>query len=243
MARAETADPEGSKYLRVRDALLGHIANLHTHDPLPSERELANQYGISRMTARRVVESLTRDGYVYRRPGAGTYVATPTVSKALPLAGFSEDMRARGLSPGARIVHAETCPAGPRVGPRLDLSPRQLVTYLVRVRLADDVTMCLERTRLPDDLFPGLLDLTLGTSLYAQLHSTYGVQIRHASQTIRATVFTTEEAALLDVPPLSPALHVTRTGYDDSNRPAEFTESFYRADRYDFTFAIHRERG
>lgn len=209
---------------------------------LPSERDLATEYGVSRMTMRQVVEELADHGYVYRVQGLGTFVDRPRVSKSLVLTSFTEDMLARGLRPGSRVLEVCERPAGAAAGSDLQLSPVEPVVYLCRVRLADDVPMCLESIELPARLFPGLPELALTGSIYSLLATRYRVRIAHAEQRIRATVLDVEEAARLEVPALSPALLVERISSDRAGRSVERARSLYRADRYDFRVAVDRRR-
>lgn len=221
---------------------LGHelIDALRAHDRLPGERELAGRFGVSRMTLRRALDELEVAGRIYRLRGAGTFVAEPTVTKELTLTSFSEDMRARGLEPGSRVLEQRERPAGAEVGRDLGLSPVEPVAFVRRVRLAGRAPMCLEEVVLPARLVGGLLDAPLEGSLYEALRERHGIEIVRADQQIRATVLDPEDAELLEVPPLSPALDVERVAFDQRGRPVERTRSLYRADRYAFHHALTR---
>ncbi|HIY41127.1 MAG TPA: GntR family transcriptional regulator, partial [Candidatus Nocardiopsis merdipullorum] len=102
------------KYIQLRDLLLDRIAaaGLGVDDMVPSERELSNLYGLSRMTVRQTLDMLVAEGRLYRVPGKGTFVARPKIEMSLALASFSEDMRARGYKPGARELIRQIVPAG-----------------------------------------------------------------------------------------------------------------------------------
>lgn len=226
---------------QLRAHLIGLVSGgLDPHVKLPTERELAEQFGVSRLTVRRVLDRLERDGLVYRVQGAGTFVSSPRISKSVELTSFSEDMRERGLRPGSKLVRAEIEAAGPSIGYALGLSPSTEVLHLERVRTADDEPMCLEHSYLPKDLVPGLADLDLTNSLYELLTSRYNLRLERAEQTIRATVVDAATANLLGVPPFSPAFQVERTGYDHRGRPIERAESLYRGDRYWYELTIYR---
>src|SRR6059058_2863283 len=104
MAFAAQAAP---RYRQVAAELEQAIESggLRPHDRLASERAIAEQHGLSRMTARQAVELLVRRGVVYRRPGSGTYVSPPRVVHSLErLAGFSEQMRRQGVHPSGRVL-------------------------------------------------------------------------------------------------------------------------------------------
>jgi GntR family transcriptional regulator len=235
LSRAET------KHEQLRSALLSLIEQ----DPrreraLPSERDLAAEFGVSRMTARMAVEELADQGFVYRVQGRGTFVRQPWVSKSLALTSFTEDMLARGMRPATKVLASAERPAGAAAGHDLQISPAEPVVFVRRVRLADGVPICLEAVELPAALVPGLLGEALTGSLYDLLASRYRIRITHAEQRIRATVLDQDEADLLGVAPVSPALLVERVSLDRAGRPVERARSVYRADRYDFRVAVDR---
>src|SRR5690349_24938010 len=79
---------------------------------IPSERELCEQYGISRMTARQSITELVNEGYLYREQGKGTFVAQPKITQSLTtLTSFTEDMKARAQRPITRVLSREMYPA------------------------------------------------------------------------------------------------------------------------------------
>ncbi|MCP2321914.1 GntR family transcriptional regulator [Hamadaea flava] len=228
-----------------RELLQNHLGRLidhelGPHDRLPTERDLAEEFAVSRMTVRQALERLERERRVYRVQGAGTFVAPPAITKSIELTSFSDDMRSRGLLPGSRLRIAEDVPAGADIGFALGLSPSASVVHIERVRTADGEPMCLEHTYLTGSVVPGLLDEPLGGSLYEVLRERYRITLVRAEQTIRATVLDQATAELLAVPAFSPALLVERTAFDQRDRPVERAVSTYRGDRYNYQIALAR---
>lgn len=235
-----TTSPRTTKADRVRQHLVAAIdGGLAPHDKLPTERELADEFEISRPTVRRALDQLENDGVVYRVQGAGTFVSDKSITKSFELTSFSEDMRARGLVPGSASLEASTVPAGARIGYALRLSPATLVIHLRRVRTADGAPMCLEDAYLPDQLIPGLAQLVTESSLYRVLEQ-HSLQPQRADQVIRATVLEPGDAELLGVPAFSPAFAVNRTAFDARGRAVEYAESLYRGDRYSYELNVRR---
>jgi GntR family transcriptional regulator len=233
--------PNGGKAEQVRRHVLHLVeAQLRPHDKLPTERELAGELAVSRLTIRRVLDNLERERRVYRVQGAGTFVREPHVAKSLELTSFTEDMRQRGMVPGSRLLTAERAPAGARISQELTLSPGDPVIHLARVRTADGEPICLEHSYIPEALAPGLLDLDLEGSLYELLSTHFRLHLEHAKQTITATVVDPEDARLLSVPAFSAAFRVERTGFDARGRPIERAESLYRSDRYHYELTLYR---
>jgi GntR family transcriptional regulator len=230
------------KYETLRSYLMDLIDHeLAPHAQLPTERSLAEQFSVSRMTARRALDQLQSEQRVYRIQGAGTFVADPPITKTVELTSFSDDMIRRGFVPGARLKLVETRPAGSDLGFHLRISPAQSVTCVERIRTADGTPMCLERSYLPTDAVPGLQTLQLTGSLYELIRERYGLVIVSAEQTARAVVLSEADAESLEVAPFSPALLVERTGLDVRRRPVERAVSVYRGDRYAYEFTLHRD--
>lgn len=208
---------------------------------LPTERELAATHDVSRATVRQALASLESMGVVNRIQGSGTFTVGPAIAKSLRLTSFSEDIRARGLVPGSRVVSADARPAGADVGRDLRISPAAEVVRLVRVRTAGGVPMCLEEVYLQSAHVPGLLDLDLSASLYELLDTRYGIRLVRADQVLEATVLEERDARALDSPLLAPALRVHRIGLDGRDRPIERSTSLYRGDRYQIRYSVRRE--
>ncbi len=213
---------------------------LAPHDKLPTERDLADEFSLSRLTVRQVLARLESEGWVYREQGSGTFVGEPRIAKSLELTSFSEDMRARGLRPGSDQVKILELPAGAEVGRALEISPRASVLHFHRIRTADGAAMCIEDSYIPAALAPGLSGTNVEGSLYELLESRFHLKVDHADQTIRATVLSPSDAALLGSVEFGPAFDVTRVGFDARGRRLEYARSVYRGDRYSYDLTIYR---
>ncbi|MGW3627009.1 GntR family transcriptional regulator [Streptomyces sp. NPDC000880] len=232
---------EQRKHEVVRGHLLGLLQEAAPNDRLPTERELTEALGVSRLTVRRALDQLVSESRVYRVQGAGTFVAEPSIRKSNAFASFSEDMMARGLLPSAQLLTAELTVAGAHHSWKLGVSPGERLVRIDRLRLTDGVPMCLESVHVVERLVPGLLDQSLDGSLYDLLSKTYGIVIERAEQTVTATVLDAADARHLAVPPLSPALQVERVTYDEEGHSIELARSLYRGDRYSFEATLHRQ--
>lgn len=94
-------------YYQIMEQLKAQIKSgeLLPDMPLPSEREYAEQFGISRMTVRQALSNLVNEGFLYRLKGRGTFVSKPKMEQALQgLTSFTEDMKSRGMTPGSRLI-------------------------------------------------------------------------------------------------------------------------------------------
>jgi GntR family transcriptional regulator len=222
-----------TKQRETRERVLELIEALGVGDSIPSERQLGVDLGVSRLTVRAALDELVREGYLVRRRGAGTFVAEPKVAKGIDINSFSDDMRARGMTPASRTLELRTVPAGARLGRILHVSPAEPVVSVKRLRLADGEPMAIELLHVRQSLVPGMTGADLEeSSFYDLLASRYELLIVGGSQTIEPTVTNEEESSTLGVPLHSPALLFERVTRSGSGEVVEFTSSTYRGDRY-----------
>lgn len=212
---------------------------------IPSEKALAAQFSIARMTARQAVDGLIREGLLVRVHGRGTFVTTRRVERELTrMHGFSEDMRAQGMSPSSRLLAREVIPAPPEVSEQLDLGAREAVIFLKRIRLADGTPMALETSYLRYELCRPVLEADLEAgSLYTFLQEMAGIRFRAAQQELQAALPTATEAELLEMPRRYPVLVVTQTTFvelPERDSPAICGRTLYRGDRYRFRLEVPR---
>lgn len=242
--RPEAPDP---LYVQLKDSLVADIraGRYGVHQRLPSERELSQRYGVSRMTARQALLELARDGVVYTRVGKGTFVAGPKIDQQLrTLTGFSREVRARGGHPTSRVLEARVIPASAEIAGRLRLTPgADPVVCLSRLRLADGLPLAIETAYLPLNLCPNLLDHDFSVeSLYSVLENEYGLRLTQAEQTIEAALATPRELELLELIPPAAVLRMQRLTLADA-LPVEYVLSVYRGDRYKFRSVLQAGSG
>jgi GntR family transcriptional regulator len=231
--------PKGEQ---LREILEDAVAGLEPGQPIPSERVLAERFGVARMTVRQVVDRLVGLGLLYREHGRGTFVADRPIAKTERLTSFSEDMAARGLRPGAFVLSQSEVPASLRVAAALEIPEDAPVVRIDRLRHAGGVPMAMERAHLPADRFPGLAGRRLGDdSLYEVLEREWGAAIVDGDQRVSAGAVDADQATFLGVTPGDPVLVFERVTRDESGRVVEFTRSVYRADRYEVVLHLRRE--
>ncbi len=123
-------------------------------EALPSERELSAMTSISRVTVRKAIDTLLREGMLSRRPGSGTYVSTRIEQPASLLAGFCADMANRGSRPGSIWIEKVLANPTPEEAMTLAVSPDEQVVRMTRVRTADDEPLAIERAVVPAGFLP-----------------------------------------------------------------------------------------
>jgi GntR family transcriptional regulator len=227
------------KHVAITNALREQCRELAVGTRLPSEKELAVQFEVSRMTVRQALDALADEGRVERVPGLGTFVRRPTVAMGPSLTSFSEDMRARGLRPSSRLIALEEVTAPTEVAPDLAVDEGSTVIRLERLRFADDDPMCLEEAHLPARFQRVLEDADLEESLHEVLAKA-GTVVTTARRRVRAVPAPSRDAQLLGLPEHAPALEIVDVFFDAGRRPVHRSRSRYRHDRYEVMSDLFR---
>jgi GntR family transcriptional regulator len=224
-------------YRAVAEALIERIdkGDLLPGGRCPSERQLASEYGISRMTARAAVNLLVQRGYVARKNGSGTFVASPKIELDLStVAGFSDRVLRHSIVPGARVIEARTVGTeelDSSVATSLEITGEELVHMLIRVRTGNNELLALEKSYFPARHCPDLLHNELTGSIYELLRTRCNLELAHLRQKLEVTQLDASAAKALASHPDAPALRITRTTWDAHGRPIEFARDLYRGDR------------
>jgi GntR family transcriptional regulator len=226
----------GPLYLKLRQTLEDAIrSGKLTHgDALPAERDLADYASVSRVTVRKAVDDLVKDGLLTRKHGSGTFVVKPVSKVQQPLSqltSFTEDMARRGLATRAEWLERGLFHPSPEEMMMLGLTPGTMVARLGRLRIANDMPLAIERASLSAEFLPE--PKSVDTSLYAALEKTKARPVR-AIQRISACNMKNPDAGLLAMPVGAAGLSIERISYLASGRVVEFTRSLYRGDAYDF---------
>lgn len=213
----------------LREAIDRRI--LDADDALPPERDLAVEFGVSRITVRKAIDGLVKEGLLMRRHGSGTFVRGRVEKNFSMLTSFSEDMRARGRNPRSDWLKRSTGTVTPEEALGLRSSPGTPVLRFHRLRFADDAPMSLEYATIVASCLPSLD--AVESSLYEALERAGNRPVR-ALQRLRAVLLTPEQARLLCAKPGDAGLLVERLGFLQDGRAVEFSQSYYRGDTYDF---------
>jgi GntR family transcriptional regulator len=224
---------KGPLAVRLRDAIAASIRDgtLPSATVLPPERDFAQELGVSRSTLRNSLRDLAAMGLIQTRHGAGTVVRGPIPKALSRLSGFTEDVRARGLTPSSDILSCVTGPAKPDVALRTGMALGTPVVTLTRLRRADGEALSYEVVAVP--VWAVGMDWQGQGSLYDRMDA-LGTRPVRMLQTLQALPVEPEIAAHLGIPTGAPVLRITQVGYGPDGRAVEDALSIYRGDRYKY---------
>jgi GntR family transcriptional regulator len=216
---------------------------LNMGESVPSEWELAELYGVSRLTVRNALDNLTRQGWLIRRHGVGTFVAHPNVTEITPSKlSFTEQMRAIGRKPSSRLISLRVVAADIQVANMLKLAQGEPAVEIVRLRLADGEPILLETSCLSQKRFPGLENATELThsSLYDWLATHYQTPVAVMDQTLEPVLLSEVQAQQLETEAGTPAMLSKVLAYTNGAEPIEYSWSVTRGDQCRFYFSFRR---
>jgi len=208
---------------------------------IPSERELAKDFGISRMTVRQALNQMVAEGMLVRERGKGTFVSNRKIQHK-NISSFSETVRAKGMVPSTRVLCFQKETAGDDIAGKLGISKNDQVYVFKRLRLADGIPVGLEQVYIPAFLCPDLESFELESSLYQLINDKYGIKISYMDNTIEASVTTAEERKLLKISSSVPVIRITGISYITDGRKFSFERDIYRGDQYSYNARIFLER-
>jgi GntR family transcriptional regulator len=230
-------------YTQIRKSLRDDITNkvLAPGQKIPSEDELAAEFGVSRMTVRQGISDLIDEGLLYRRHGVGTFVAQPHFERDHSrLASFVESAKEDGIDLNIRVLIADILPAKLKVAQSLSLQEGDLVVRVKTLRYVADIPITVHDTYVPYRQFPQLLQEDLEAHHLWEIFDSYGFRVKRAVQRLEAREADEEVAQLLQVDEGFPILYKERIVFLDDGTPVEFTYCYNRGDRYSLTIVLNR---
>ena len=208
-----------------------------TRDPIPSEHELCDLYGVSRTVVRQALGALVANGLLYRVKGKGTFVAPHKLEEKFIQRsdGFFREMTSRGLSVTSAVLVQEVTLPPPHVRHQLQLRDGEQTVRIDRLRSVEGQVLLFVQTYIPYELCPDLLTADLATgSLYALLRERHGLSVASGKRTVEAVLAHPPISTLLEVRKGAPLLKIESVSYLADGRPLEYYEAWHRADRSKF---------
>ncbi|NLY90449.1 MAG: GntR family transcriptional regulator [Firmicutes bacterium] len=211
---------------------------------IPSENELAEYYGINRLTVRNAIDALVAEGLLKRVQGKGVYVCVVTDEKIErdleTLGGFRQTIRTKKARPSIKILTKAQRPAGTKYARIFNIDPKDMVYYIKRLDYVDEEPVALEEIYLPYQLLPQLEQIDLSVFSLYEVYDFYGITLKRAWQTLDLKKLEPSDAQLLHVDPGRVVLLFTCISYDENDRVIEYSRSYTRGDLCNFTVHYHR---
>lgn len=202
---------------------------------IPSERDLALQFDVSRMTARQAVNTLVDEGLLERRRGAGTFVALEKVREKMSgVPSFTETVERQGKSPASKLVAFHTKPASISEAEKLMIEHNEEVLIMERIRTADGIPICYEVATIPFKFVEDLSKTQITQHLFKTLEMEKEMRVERSEQTISATWASESIAEMLGIKRGSSVLRLRQVSYSQEGTPFEYVRSQYVGDRYEF---------
>jgi GntR family transcriptional regulator len=229
-------------FLQLREEI--HSGSRGFGSRMPTEEELSEQFGVSRITARRALAELADTGLVERKRRVGSHVIYQSPAK--PIEGSIEQaiesLITFGRKTQVKILELETVPARAPITEALHIDPGTPVLRVTRVRWLDDLPLSYLVSYVPADLAGAMNRTSLRSTPMLSLLEQEGVHIGAATQTISASLADGPLATLLGVDIGSPILRVSRTVMDVDKRPVQHVLAQFRPDRYQIKLDLHSAR-
>jgi GntR family transcriptional regulator len=234
-------------YLLLRQRLLDGVYD--TDEPLPGENALAQEYGVSRLTVRRALDTLSSEGLVSRRQGRGTFAQAPSQLSA-PQQGATVDalmahLARMGMRTQVKLLDLSVEPAPATVAARLEVTAGSPVHRSLRVRSHQGEPFSYLLTYVPDTIGRRISRKALGSKPLLQIFGELGIRVSGAEQSISAVLADPAAAEALEVPVASALLNIRRLVRDTAGRPVEYLDARYRPDRFEYRLdmAAHETSG
>ena len=224
-------------YKKIRSDLLQEIMDgKYSAQQLPTEAELCERYGVSRMTVNKGLSMLSHEGLIRRIPGKGSFVNRNEIQKKISEPrGFTEDINSLGRHPSTKLLLLKKLKAYEveEVARIFNLQSNSRVYYFERLRYSDDLPIAVTRTYISGEVVKKVTKGPLEKSFYKYLKDELDITPRCADYQIRARTANEQEIELLNCAG-EPLLEVRHISYTEDDVPFEYNSAAYLASKFYF---------
>lgn len=230
----ETLDTDSHMpyYVQIKYYLRQLIQNSAPNTLMPSEKELASKFGVSRGTAKQAIMDLVYEGILYRVQGKGTFTKGNLSRNYDHLPTFTKDIRRSGASASSVLLSFTHSAPAPRARDFFHLKDDETVIRYKRLVLDNDQPNALVISYLNGRLYKGLKGTDIGVSLYETLDKKFHAAPAIVHDTYSTAAISPKTAVLLQQPETAIVIYSERLSYLSDHTPVEFVESYIRADRF-----------
>ncbi|SES88150.1 GntR family transcriptional regulator [Anaerobranca gottschalkii] len=229
-------------YYQLKEIIQEMIENeeIKAGEPIPSENELCEYHGISRMTVNKAINSLVYEGLVYRLKGKGTFVSeNKKMHEINSLKGFTEEMEEKGYKVKTKILSFKIVKATMSKMKHLKLDNPENLIEIKRLRFLNDEPHSIETAWIPKKFCSDLTEnLLKNNSLYWLFRNKYNLNLKYGKQVIEPILINSYESKLLGIAEKSLALLFRRTTMLDDDKVIEYTKAIYRTDKFKYELEL-----
>ncbi len=222
-----------------------HMINTTTNvdEPLPSERKLCEDFGVSRTTVRAAIQELIARNELISKPGRGTFINTSILKVNLEaLDSTTEKIRGAGKVVRSKILKSNVIEANKDLALTFSVSLGDKLFELKRIRFMDDEPFSLDTTYLNVNKFPGIeaIDFT-DDSLFRVLKDVYRVNLNHGEETFEISYANYEESLHLRIEEGKPVIVLEGQVFDKEDKLVEISKQIIRADKIKYHYSVINE--
>lgn len=228
-------------YLQLADLLQGKIKS-HQYtigNKIPSERELSETFGISRMTVRKAIDTLIDKGLLIRLQGKGTYVSKPRLDSPIDdIQSMGSFIRESGLIPSNKVFLTKKEKAGIKYSRIFHIDPEDDIFLLFRLRLGNNIPIALEYTYVPYHLVDQIDSYDFERCSLYDLFLENGIHFAEDTQRLEIVKIFNPQAALLHVKEDTAVFMLHNTVTDTTGKVVEYTRSYISENTVTFTTTL-----
>lgn len=230
-----------TSYGQLRDDILLKIKNkiYKVGEQLPTNLELCDLYGVSRITVSRALNELENDGYIEKKQGKGCYIKFREINQSIStFYSFTEELTKMGYVPSAVFISLRKELPSNEVAAALDLNKGDKVFVIKRLRLADDIIVAKDHSIIPEKFIPNFEKKMLaGGSLYEALENNYGFRPNHSEETIEAIDISRDDAQKMQIEEGSPVLLIKRISFFNDKK-VEFNYRIVNTKKFKYSMSL-----
>lgn len=224
-------------YIQIKNELLKELEKKQFNNDrkLKSEREYSEVFSVSRLTVRKAIDGLQREGYIERVSGKGTFfTAIHDKSEFTHVVSFTEDMLKKGLISSSKVLKFELIDSPKEVIKKLNKNTK--VLNLKRIRFGNNIPLVIQNAYISYDLCPTLNNFNFeNNSLYTVLEKNFKLDLAFAKNILKTQISDENETKLFNVKKPIAVFLLEQVTFLRSGEPVEYVESIYRGDKYNFT--------
>lgn len=226
-------------YYQLKNYIFTKIKNgeYKEGDMIPSERELAEGFNISRMTVRQAFNQMVSEGLLLREKGRGTFVSKRKIEQR-NVSSFSDTVKGKGMEPNTKVITFKRENMLSDIAAKLDIAPEEYLYAIKRLRLANDIPVAVEEVFIPERCCPNIGRFRLDASLYRLIFEEYGIKIAYMDNVIEASMPTNEEKTFLTIPSSTPVLRMACISYTLEDKKFSYERDVYRSDQFAYNARI-----